>query len=281
MIALIIALVSPAFSQNLEGVDEDCYKAATQMQADIAAGKGSYNEQAQQDFLLNYFALAMSFSPLHSAVPLTAGQGFVGLELDAIPALGCNRRLVLNGEKTEDTNKAPVAPRPRVMFQFNDIGPVKAYAGGAYIPPVAVFGTRNVIISLEAGFGLSYDDGMEWGLRYHATLMKTIAEIATPFDSKDPEELDFYMGSTFGVDAIVGYQATKELKPYLALGFIDASTFFYIGDDGVVGNNASPYASFAGSVGAQYSLERLEFGAEFYTAPGVVYTGRIRMGIKI
>jgi hypothetical protein len=281
MIAFIIALSGPAFAQNLEGVDEDCYKAATQIQADIAAGRGSYDEQAQQDYLLNYFALAMSFSPLHSAVPLEGGQGSVGLELDFIPALGCERRLVLNGEKTEDTNKAPIAPRPRVLFQFKDLGPLKIYAGGAYIPPVTVFGTRNVIISLEAGFGLQYDNGMEWGLRYHATLMKSIAEIATPFDSNDPEELDFYMGSTFGIDAIVGYAVNENIKPYVALGFVDASTFFYIGDDGVVGNNANPYASFAGSIGAQYSLDRLEFAGEFYTAPGIVYTGRVRMGVKL
>jgi len=281
MITLLIALTSVSGAQSLEGVSEDCYEEATKIQADIAAGRGSYNEQNQQDFLLNYFALATSFSPLHSAVPLEGGQGSIGLELDFIPALGCNRRLVLSGEKTEDTNKAPIAPRPRVLFQFNDIGPIKPYAGLAYVPPVTVFGTRNVIISAEAGFGLQYDGGFEWGLRYHATLMKTVAEIATPFESDDPEELDFYVGSTFGVDAIIGYEVDDGLKPYVALGFLDASTFFYIGDDSVVGNNAEPYASFVGSLGAQYSLDRLEFAGEFYTAPGILYTGRVRMGIKL
>lgn len=281
MITLLLALTSVSGAQSLEGVSEDCYEEATKIQADIAAGRGSYNEQNQQDFLLNYFALATSFSPLHSAVPLEGGQGSIGLELDFIPSLGCNRRLVLSGEKTEDTNKAPIAPRPRVLFQFNDIGPIKPYAGLAYVPPVTVFGTRNVIISAEAGFGLQYDGGFEWGLRYHATLMKTVAEIATPFESDDPEELDFYVGSTFGVDAIIGYEVDDGLKPYVALGFLDASTFFYIGDDSVVGNNAEPYASFVGSIGAQYSLDRLEFAGEFYTAPGILYTGRVRMGIKL
>ena len=77
--------------------------------------------------------------------------------------------------------------------------------------------------------------------------MKTIAEIATPFDDSDPEELDFYMGSTFGFDFIMGQEVIEGLKPYVSLGFTDASTFFYIGDDGVVGNNGDPYASFTGS----------------------------------
>ena len=87
--------------------------------------------------------------------------------------------------------------------------------------------------------------------------MKTIAEIATPFDDSEPEELDFYMGSTFGFDLIMGQEVLEGLKPYVSLGFTDASTFFYIGDDGVVGNNADPYASFTGSLGAQYSQSKL------------------------
>jgi len=293
MIALLFALTATSFGQettpfevtdeDLKSVSEDCWPAAESIQTQIHEGSGSYVEQDQQDFLLNFFALATTLSPLHSAVPLEGGQGSIGLELDIIPPLGCDRRLVLAGKKTEDTNKTPIAPRPRVMFQFKDLGPFKIYAGLAYVPPVTVFGTRNVIISGEAGFGLQYDDGFEWGMRYHATLMKTIAEIATPFDKEDPTELDFYMGSTFGLDLIAGYdiQKVEGLKPYISVGFTDVSTFFYIGDDAVVTNNANPYASFVGSLGAQYSLDRLEFAGEFYTAPGIIYTGRLRMGIKL
>ncbi len=283
MIALLIALSAPAhaFKPDLESVAEPCWPAAERIQEDISAGRGSYNEQAQQDFLLNYFAMATTLSPLHSAVPLKGGQGSIGLELDIIPPLGCDRRLVLEGEKTEDTNKTPIAPRPRILFQFGDIGPIKPYAGLAYVPPVRVFGTRNVIISGEAGFGVSYDGGFEWGLRYHATLMKTIAEIATPFKDDDPEMLDFYSGSTFGIDFIMGQEVIDGLKPYVSLGFTDASTFFFIGDGSKVIDNKNPYASFTGSLGAQYSKGRLEYAGEFYTAPGLIYTGRLRMGIKI
>ncbi len=288
MIAFLLTILSMGTAHAQadawkESVDEDCWSTSESMQKDIAAGSGSYNEQDQQDFLLNYFALATTLSPLHSAVPLEGGQGSIGLELDFIPALGCHRRLVLNATKTEDTNKAPIAPRPRVLFQFKDLGPFKIYAGLSYVPPVTVFGTRNVIIGGEAGFGLQYDDGFEWGMRYHATLMKTIAEIATPFNKEDPTELDFYMGSTFGLDLIAGYdiQKIEGLKPYLSVGFTDVSTFFYIGDDAVVTNNANPYASLVTSLGAQYSLDRLEFAGEFYTAPGIIYTGRVRMGIKL
>jgi len=288
MMILAFAILSTAFGQeadafeaSLDGVAEDCYEVATQLQKDIDRGNADYDEQGQQDFLLNFFSLATTLSPLHSAVPGESGTGWVGVELAGIPFLGCHRRLVLAGTKTEDTNKAPMAPRPRVLFQFNDVGKVKPYAGLGYVPPVTVFGTRNVIVSVEAGFGVDPQGPLEWGLRYHATLMKTVAEIATPFNDEDPMELDFYVGSTFGADAIVGYAATDRIKPYVAVGFTDVSTFFYIGDDGVVTNNANPYASVVGSIGAQWSLERFEFAGELYTAPGIIYTGRIRATLKL
>ena len=278
---LLLSFMAAGFAANLEGVDEPCYDVATELQADIAAGTADYDEQGQQDFLLNYFAMATTFSPLHSAVPGAGGEGSIGVEIAGIPALGCDRRLVLGATKTEDTNKTPVAPRPRVLFQFNDVGKIKPYAGLGYVPPVTVFGTRNVIVSAEAGFGMQADSGFEWGLRYHATLMKTVAEIATPFDTNDPAELDFYMGSTFGFDAIVGHEVKEGLKPYASVGFTDASTFFYIGDDSVVGNNGAPYASVTGSLGAQWTLDRFDFAGEFYAAPGVIYTGRLRAGLRL
>ena len=280
MISILIALVSFASAANLEGVDSACYDVATELQKEIASGNTDYDEQSQQDFLLNYFAMATTLSPLHAPVPHEAGQGSLNLEILAIPPLGCHRRLVLSGTKTEDTNKAPAAPRPRVLFSFGDVGKVKPYAGFGYVPPVPVFGTRNVIIGGEAGFGVREDSGFEWGLRYHATLMKTIAEIATPFSSEDPEELDLFMGSTFGVDALFGL-FMGDFRPYLAVGFTDASTFFYIGDDAVVGNNASPYASVTSSLGLQWTLKKFDFAGEFYAAPGVIYTGRLRAGLKL
>ncbi len=83
MIALLVALTSVSFGHGdtpfvfgedeRKSVAEDCYSTAESIQQDLHEGKGSYNEQSQQDFLLNYFALATSLSPLHSAVPLEVG----------------------------------------------------------------------------------------------------------------------------------------------------------------------------------------------------------------
>jgi hypothetical protein len=258
-----------------------------------------YDEQAQQDFLANYVALATTFSPLHGPIPDEPGHGSVGLELSVIPPLGCERRMVLNYSKTEDTNKTPVVPRPRVTFTFPAMGAVRLYAGLAYVPPVPILGTRNVIVSTEFGLGVPVNS-LQLGLRVHGTLQKTIGDVATAFDESDPPFDDLYLASTFGLDAMAGY-ALGTWTPYLSLGFTDVSTFFYIGDDGVVTNNLHPYAGLTFSLGTSAQLgERLRLAGEFYGAPGGyslpddtqesvkpgsryghMYTGRLRLAVAL
>lgn len=258
----LFALISSAFAY----IDPACQDVASQ------GAPADYNEQAQNDFLLNYFSLSTTLSPVHAPVPAEPGHGSIGLDLDIIPPLGCARRLVLAYSKTEDTNKAPMAPRPRVLFSFPAIGKVVPYAGLAYVPPVTVFGTRNVIASGEIGVGVPFDSGLQVGGRYHFTLMKTVAEIATPFVEGDPAYDDFYMGSTFGVDLMGGWEAGP-VTPYIAVGFTDVSTFFFIGDDAYIGNNLSPYAGLTASAGAQLNIKWIELAGEFYAAPANFNTG--------
>lgn len=267
----IVSLLSLLTAPALAYVDPKCEE---------VAAKGTpegYSEQGQQDFLLNYFALATTLSPLHAPIPYGDGRGSIGLELAGIPPLSCERRLVLDYTKTEDTNKAPVAPRPRMIFSFPSIGKVHLYGGAAYIPPVTVFGTRNVIASGELGAGVKVGEGWQLGGRYHYTLMKTVAEIATPFVEGDPAYDDFFSGSTLGVDLMAGKMIKEGIIPYAAVGFTDASTFFWIGDDAIVSNNLSPYQSVTASVGVQARIGAFDTAAEFYTAPGYLYTGRVRV----
>lgn len=273
-------------------VAEECQELAQQGPPD------DYAEADQEAFLLNYFSLATTFTPIHGPVPHKAGHGSINLEASIIPPLSCERRLVLSYTKTEDTNKAPLLPRPRLTFAFPELGPFVPYAGFAYVPPVTVFGTRNVIVSGEAGLGLPTDGMMSYGLRFHATLMKTVAEIATPFEEGDEAYDDLYMGSTFGFDLMAGMTLGEGWEPYVALGFTDVSTFFYVADDAYVSNNTTPYAGLTGSLGLDVKVvKHLALGVEFYAAPynftrnhidtGEVnnrpqsfYTGRTRIGYR-
>ncbi len=201
-----------------------------------------YDEGAQQDFLKNYTAL--------------------------MPPLGCARRLVLNNTKTEDTNIAPIIPMPSATFAFPALGPILSYAGVGYIPPIKVFGTTNVIVSAEVGLGVKAGEALQFGGRFHATSHRTVAEIATPFEEGDPAFDDLFLASTFGFDLMAGAQVGP-IVPYLAAGFTDVSTFFYIGDDGIVSNNLHPYFGPNFSVGVDgLAADRFRFGGEFYAATG-------------
>ncbi|MBX2803155.1 MAG: hypothetical protein KTR31_36075 [Myxococcales bacterium] len=237
---------------------------------DLAAAgpPDDYDEQVQQDFLQNYFALSSTLSPQHGPVPHASGRGALSLDLAGVPPLGCRRRLVLAYTKTEETNKTPVIPRIRVTYALPSVGAMTPYVGVAYLPPVRLLGQSTVLISAEAGVGFELGESFQVGARFHATSHRTVAEIASPFLVGDPAFDDLYLASTFGFDAMVGLQLDT-VTPYAAVGFTDASTFFYIGDDGVTVNNFHPYAGLTASLGADALIgDQLRFGAELYGAPG-------------
>lgn len=232
----------------------------------VKAGS-DYDEVTQQDFMSNYVALATTFSPLHGPIPHEEGRGSVGLELAVMPPLSCERRLVLGGTKTEDTNKTPVVPRPRVTFAFPALGALRPYAGVAYVPPVPVFGTTNVLLSAEVGAGMEVG-AVQLGGRFHATSHKLVGEVATPFNKKDPPKDDLFIGTSLGVDAMVGVPL-EGFTPYAAVGVTDVSTFFFIGDDNVVTNNFHPYFGLVSSLGVDALVAGwMRLGGELYAAPG-------------
>lgn len=229
-----------------------------------------YEEQVQQDFLQNFVGMSFTLSPLHGPVPHEAGRGSIGLDIAVIPPLGCKRRYVLDWSKTEDTNKAPVLPKPRLTFAFPALGPVRLYAGMAYLPPVTFDNNRVTLISGEfgAGFVLGADEKIQLGTRFHATSVKVIADIATSFRLSDPVVLDYYQGNSFGLDASFGYDLGI-VTPWASVGVTDLSTFFLVGDDGVISNNLHPYAGPVASVGVDGLVkDRFRWGAELYAAPG-------------
>ena len=297
MLLVFSALLSSAFAY----VDPACIEIAD-TDGDGAAGPApeGYSEVQQNNYLLNFYSLATTFSALHAPIPHEPGTGSLALEMSGMPQLKCEQRLVLSYTKTEDTNKTPVLPRPRGSFAFPSIDlsngkSIVPYAGFGYVPPVPIGGTRNVMVSMEAGAGYADLAEGKWqtGIRYHATLMRTVGEIATPFDIEDPAYIDLYLGSTFGLDASVGYKSGS-FTHYASAGWLDVSTFFYIDDDAVVSNNTVPYAGPTVSVGSQWKPKSfLDVAGEFYAAPttffdldgfniqpnhGSIYTVRFKVG---
>jgi hypothetical protein len=233
-----------------------------------------YDEQVQQDFQANYFALTSSFSPIHAAIPHEPGRGAIGIDAAIMPPLGCEKRYVLNWTKTEDTNKSPLLPRVFANFAFPAIKDIVVpYAGVAFLPSIPVNGTRNFVVSGEIGLGIKAHTFVEVGARFHVSLQRTYGDVATAFDPEnDPVVEDVYMASTWGVDALVSFPIEvkkQRISPYLAAGYLDASTYFFVGDTSHAGNNYHPYAGSALAVGLDgLFVNRLRLGGEFYAAPG-------------
>ena len=231
-----------------------------------------YDEQTQQDFLQNYSALSLTFSPVHGPVPHEGGRGSIGVDLVVIPPLSCEKRLVLYGTKIEDANVTPIAPKLAASFAFPGL-PFSLYAGMAYVPPVRLLGQQTLLVSGELGFGHAFITSLpalQLGARLHFSTTKTVGDLASAFNRAiGPEVDDLYTASSVGLDVLGGWSFGGVVTPYVAMGFTDVTTFFYVGETGNVTNNRHPYASFVFSVGADgLVFDHFRWGAEFYGAPG-------------
>lgn len=264
LVASLLAwsLALPAFAE----VDPAC--------ADIPK-PDDYDEQVQGDFQANYFALSTSFSPIHAAIPHQGGHGSLGVDAKIIPPLSCEKRFVLDWTKTEDSNKTPILPQLRASYAFPAVlkDRLVFYASVAFFPSIPFNGTRNLVLSGEGGFGVHTHQFVDIGARYHTSMIRTYGDIATAFDPEtEPVVEDVFMASTWGVDGLISFpiQVKKQtFTPFIAAGYLNASTFFLVGDSRYVANNLHPYAGVALSAGLDMLLaSHLRLGGEFYAAPG-------------
>lgn len=265
----------------------------------------NYDEQVQQDYQQNYFALTSSYSPTHAAVPHAPGRGMIGASIAIMPPLSCEQRFVLDFTKTEDVNKSPILPKVVASFSFPALGKVFVpYASFAFFPTIPFNGTRNLLIQGEVGFGVMAHPFVDVGGRLHLSMLRSYGDFATAFDpATQPVVEDVFVGSTWGLDAVISFPIEVKnhvISPFLAVGYLNASTYFFVGDTQVSINNLHPYGSAAFSVGLDaLVVDRLRIGAEFYGAPGGyttvdesavnvddatrygnLYTGRLRLGYE-
>jgi hypothetical protein len=244
------------------GIDEACADLAGQKPAD-------YDEQQQQDFLANYYALGGTFSGVHGPIPHEGGKGMIGIRVNGLPPLPCRRRFALDWTKTEDTNKSPALPALTASFGFKAPKGIVPYVEVGLLPPVPVAGTRNILGQMAAGVGVPLGDHWQVGARAHLAIQRTVGEIATPVAEGDAAYYDLFLGSSLGAQALAGYKRGP-VTPYLALGILDVSTFFFVGDSRIAVDNLHPYLGMDLSVGVDglVAKDRLRWGIEYYGAPG-------------
>ncbi len=261
----------------------------TTAQAQIApectgvAVPANYDEARQQAHLANYFAAGFLLTP-GLAAPRTSSGGAVGLELGLIPPLSCSARLVLDGTKTEDTNKSPVLPRPRVRAALPALAGVTPWMGASFLPPVpSPIGTL-LFVGTELGAAWSHRDGFTVGARAHLDFARMRGEIATPANPDDPAVDDLFFANGIGVDLQAAWTfepaPAVTIAPFGSVGFADVSTLTIVGDDlAIVQNTEAPWwgALLAGGVEARL-FQHLLVGIEASMAVPIYPTAKLFIG---
>lgn len=246
----------------------------------------NYNEDAQQAYLQNYFAASFILTPMAPPVAYDTSKASIALELGFIPPVACEHRFVLNGTKTEDTDKSPVSPRPRVHAQLPKIGPVSSHVGFTFLPPVASPIGTLLQAGGELGAGWRSAQGLSVGARAHLNFARMRAEIASPINADDPVVDDLFFANSMGVDVGLGWTLPLDipwlaLAPYASAGMVDVSTLFLVGDDRfIVENTKAPYAGAIVATGAHALLfEHVEVALEGSWAIPIYPTVKAKVGV--
>ena len=245
-----------------------------------------YDEELQQAFLQNYFALAFSMTALHGPTPFTRDdQGAaIALEVGAVPPLGCQQRLVLGGIKTEDTNTTPVFPRPRLTVKLPPAGPIDSYVEVVLLPPVKTPLGTLLQVGTEIGAAHQFDFGLSIGARAHLSIIHVRAEIATPFEEGGAAFDDLLIASSLGAEATFGYTPdfAPWVTPYFNVGMGDVSTLFLVGDNlAIVQNTREPWYGVTSSLGVQLlAWDHLLFALEGSAAFPLFATAKAKVGFQ-
>lgn len=246
----------------------------------------NYDEDTQQAYLQNYFGASFLLTPMAPPVAYDTPRASIGLELGFIPPVACEHRFVLGGTKTENTDKSPVSPRPRVFAQLPKIGPLSSHVGFTFLPPVASPIGTLLQAGGELGAGWRSPNGFSVGARAHLDFARMRAEIASPFNPDDPAVDDLFFANSMGADVGVGFTlpldvAWLALTPYAFGGMADVSTLFLVGDDRViVENTTQPYAGAIVAAGAHALVaEHVELVLEASWAIPTYPTVKAKVGV--
>lgn len=249
-----------------------------------------YDEARQQSHLQNYFAASFLLTPMAPPVTSSDAEASIGLEIGFIPPVSCEGRLVLGGTKTENTNRSPVSPRPRVRAQLPAFGPVSSHVGFTFLPPLPTpVGTLlQAGGEVGAGWRSTATDGtaaLSLGARAHLDFARMRADIASAFDPKAPAVDDLFFASSLGLDFGVGYEMPitewLALTSYLSAGIADVSTLFLVGDDGVlVENTDTPWSGALASAGLRaLAFEHVELVVEGSWAVPIYATVKTKLAV--
>jgi hypothetical protein len=196
----------------------------------LAAAAGSAAAQTmldQQQRLIDIHSLLLDLPPVQAPGalrPLQVALGIEGITVPSIDGTTGGKRQITASDHT------PLFPRPRLMVGLPAPGPLRAFAGLAYIPPLTVLDVNTHYGAAEAG--LAYVPGpLAVALRGHVVY----AFSRTPVT--DPQLRDTLESFLYGADVTSGYAIDAgwaSFTPYAGLGVTQLHGRFRVTSDGVV-----------------------------------------------
>ena len=237
-----------------------------------------------ESWALAHFTAATLLSGLETPATRKPGGVSIGLELGWLPRLNSAQlRVGFDGLETEDLNKAPIIPRPRVTIGL----PARWSLIVAGTPPVRMFGVKAALLAIGLERPLVETPRWSFGLRGYGQIGTANAAYTCPasklaFAPGAPGNVDGCEALSsdtatlryVGAEASVAYQpgSSARLSPHAAFGFaymdagfqVDALVFGYVDHTDMVSHGV--LVSGSGGLTARFT-SRLSMGFDVFYSP--------------
>jgi len=223
----------------------------------------------QEQRLIQIHSLLLDLPPVDAPGAYRWRQASLGLEVVTIPSIdgttGSKRQLTAS-----DQTRA--FPRPRLALGLPAPEGFRAFAGLAYVPPLAV---RRITAHQIAGeAGIAWVPGaLRVGLRGHAVYARTESPVT------DPATRDTLRAGALGLDLAVGYDLAlgpARLTPYAGAGLTRLSGDFRVASDGTRLTSRYTAALLHGGLRALF-LDHWEAVGEWVVYPDRLVHPRFRV----
>ncbi|MCU0634608.1 MAG: hypothetical protein MUE41_07025 [Gemmatimonadaceae bacterium] len=223
--------------------------------------------------LLAFYSAPFAFSGMSAVLPTDGASGvrlWIGGEATAVPTPAASVRTsdrCYGVRKTENTNLAPVLPRPRVLLALPGGFSVEA----SYLPPVTVFGATPNVASAAVSWATPLTGKLGLLLRAHGTFGTLEAPITCSDENlqqRDPgapcfgtnESADRYSPNILGAEGALTLALSEKIRAFAGAGYNRLESRFEVNFQGT--NNSD-------DTRIELSLSRVPFfgGVNWLVAP--------------
>jgi len=230
--------------------------------ASLGAGQARAQTMLDQEQrLIELHSLLIALTPDNAPGVYRPGELSLGLELIVIPTIDGT-----TGGKKQITasDRTPVFPRPRLAIGLPAPTDFRAFAGIAYVPPIAINDVTSHQGALEAGIAWAPGGPLAVGLRGTFLIARSTSPVTDPRtkDTLDTVEL--------GADLSAGYRVELgwlSVTPFASLGITHIAGDFKVTSDNYTLSSKTTNPSVTGGV-RLYARPGFEATAELVVFPG-------------